>query len=69
MYLSGTIYNFESRLHKFPTSGEDLALFKLEAYNQNYTGLAPKYEKNQWSKEFIKKSWSIFSFPTGNVFP
>lgn len=71
-FISGSQYNFESRLHRFPTGFIDLINYMIEG--QGYTGTALKYEKNQWNKEYIKKC-DILNIPTGtptgifNFFP
>ncbi len=71
-YLTGTVFNFEERLHQSPTGIYDLNLYYYEVINSGYTGLSyiTKDTKNDWNREFIKKG-QIFHFPTGitGLFP
>lgn len=57
MYITGSQFNFEKRLHQLPTGVIDLDLFELEGLT--YTErLATEYK---WNKEFEKKSHQIIN--------
>ena len=61
MYISGTIYDFEQRLHSLPTGSGDLDQFYAEMTGYgDITQLSPK-----WEKEIKKKEWIHFWSSTG----
>ncbi len=66
MYITGSQFNFEERLHQLPTGLADLDIFKSEA-----TGYAADtgiwHSVNYWNKEFIKK-YEQFDSPSGSFF-
>jgi len=53
MYITGTAFDFENRLHQQPTGSGELAQYKAE-----YDALLPSANYNQkgrWLKEGLKK--------------
>lgn len=58
MYISGYIYDFESRLHQLPTGQSDLNSFSIEG--KDYTGVIPSSAyKEKWNNEFARRSFSL----------
>lgn len=64
-YISGTQFDFENRLHAFPTGTADLVFYRLEGLT--YTGDALPYELEKWNREYDKKL-HIFADQTGRPF-
>jgi hypothetical protein len=63
MYIAGTQYNFENRLHQLPTSIGDLNNFRAE---YNSYGSAAAYLISKWDKEFIKKEYFLGKTTVGD---
>jgi len=55
MYVSGSIVDFESRLHQFTTGQNDLDNFMIEA--SGYSGQATIQEREKWNNELAKQSY------------
>ena len=65
MYISGTITDFENRLHELPVTSGELTSFTTEA--KGYTGVQTgisKQEIGQWNREFAKRYDLLFGNKT-----
>lgn len=57
MYITGTISDFESRLHQLAISGADLTTFLTEC--RGYTSAPASGLTGRWNREFAIKLYQI----------
>jgi hypothetical protein len=58
MFTTGTMYDFEARLHALPTGVTDLDSYETEGLD--YIASIDESLIDKWNREFDKKSQSIY---------
>lgn len=61
MYISGTQYDFENRLHQLPVTLSDIQMFNQEAAIYGLFNLSGICNPHAWDKEMSKKNYQINS--------
>ena len=59
MYKTGSIIDFENRLHQLPTGQNDLNSFITEG--MSYLNVVYFYQLQKWNNEFAKKSYTLLN--------
>ena len=69
MYVSGSIVDFESRLHQFATYSQDFADFVFEgnSYFADLVAHKLEYFIEKWNRELIKKGQTTLIDGSGSV--